>query len=74
MSLKEKPKPKSHSKLNKWFKQANRNREQHPSVENTVTYAASTPEIASHYSRDQRCHYRWDPRCHLNWYSYIRRN
>jgi len=47
MSLKEKPKPKSHSKLNKWFKQANRSREQHPSVENTVTYTATTPEIAT---------------------------
>jgi len=45
--IKEKPKPKSHSKLNKWFKQANRSREQHPWVENTITYTAATTEIAT---------------------------
>jgi hypothetical protein len=45
--IKAKPKSKSHSKFNKWFKQANRNREQHFWVENTITYTASTPEIAT---------------------------
>ena len=45
--IKEKPKPKIHSKLNKWFKQANRSSEQHSWVENTITYTAATPEIAT---------------------------
>jgi DNA polymerase III delta subunit len=41
--IKEKPKPKSHSKFNKWFKQANTSNEKHSWVENTITYTAATP-------------------------------
>jgi hypothetical protein len=72
--IKEIPKSKSHSKLNKWLKQATMSSEEHSWIENPITSTAATPEIASHYSWDQRCHYSWDPSCHLSWYSYARRN
>jgi hypothetical protein len=45
--IKEKPKSKRHSKLNKWFKQANRSSKEHSWIENPIISTAATPEIAT---------------------------
>lgn len=45
--IKEIPKSQSHSKLNKWFKQAIRSSEEQSWIENPITSTAATPEIAT---------------------------
>lgn len=50
--IKEKTKSKSYSKLNKWFKQANRSSEEHSWIENLITSTAANHESLQSLLRD----------------------